>query len=121
MPECMSGGAECRGAGLRPGAGFTPAWGVDRRVTLGALVSVATSLVMAAALVAGLGARLDGVEQRLGELTRGVEAVRSAGVEASLKLGRVEERVAGVQEGVGLLRDELRQRRGAGGAAGEGR
>jgi len=82
-------------------------WRLERRIDLGTLLSVASALAVAVALVSGLSARMLAAEDKLCRVERKVEDTQST----ALKLERVEERLAGVQAALQEIRDELKSRR----------
>lgn len=84
-------------------------WRLERRIDLGTLLSVASALAVAVALVSGLSARVRSAEDQLCRVERRVEDAQATAV----KLERVEERLAGVQAALQELRDELKVRRAA--------
>ncbi|SKA85538.1 hypothetical protein SAMN02745704_01882 [Paucidesulfovibrio gracilis DSM 16080] len=83
-------------------------WQLDRRINLATLVSLGSCLLMALAAGAGLGARLQVMEEKLCTLEERVHETRRTAV----KVERIEERVAGIQEMLVDIRSELRRRRG---------
>ncbi|WP_022662144.1 hypothetical protein [Paucidesulfovibrio longus] len=81
-------------------------WRVDRRINLATLLTLGSCLLMAVTAGAGLGARLQVLEEKLCTLERRVDEAR----EAAIKVERIEERVRGIQEMLVDIRTELRRR-----------
>ncbi|MDD4731440.1 MAG: hypothetical protein PHX58_05855 [Desulfovibrio sp.] len=83
-------------------------WQLDRRVNLATLLTLASCLAMALVAGAGLGARLQVMEEKLCTLEERVHETRRTAV----KVERIEERVAGIQEMLVDIREQLRRRQG---------
>lgn len=81
-------------------------WQLDRRINLATLLTLCSCLLMAMTAGAGLGARLQVMEEKLCALERRVDEAR----EAAIKVERIEERVRGIQEMLVDIRTELRRR-----------
>ena len=82
-------------------------WRLDRRVNLGALVSLACSLCVVVGLVTGLNMRLSAAEDKLTRLETKMETSRGT----VLKVERLDERVQAMQQTLAEVRDELRAMR----------
>ena len=89
------------------------AWRMDKRVNLGALVSLACSLCVVIGLVTGLNVRLGVVENKLSGMETREEKRVEAWRDTAIKVERIEERILGVQRTLGEIRDELKAGREA--------
>ncbi len=83
-------------------------WIIDKRINLGALLSLMTSLVLLAGLAADMGARLDMAEKRVVRVENYLDEVRATAV----KVERIEERILGIQGILLEIKEELRSRGG---------
>lgn len=79
-------------------------WRVERRLNLGTLLSVATSMVVVVSLVAGMAARLEATEQKLCGVERRLEGFGRT----VLKVERIDERVLGIRSILLEIKEELR-------------
>ena len=86
-------------------------WRLDKRVNLGALVSLACSLCVVVGLVTGLNMRLSAAEDKLSRLEAKAEKDVEASRSTALRVERLDERVQAVQRTLGEVRDELRAMR----------
>ncbi|HMM38871.1 MULTISPECIES: hypothetical protein [Desulfovibrio] len=82
-------------------------WRLERRLDLGTLLSVASALAVAAALVSGLGERLRAAEDQICRVERRLEE----GQATALKVERVEERIVSIQAMLQEIKDQLKTRR----------
>lgn len=82
-------------------------WCVDKRVNVGTLMAVISSLVVAISLVVGLSTRLEVAEEKLGKVEQRVEDMR----ETAIKVERIEERVLGIRTILLEIKEELKARR----------
>lgn len=87
---------------MPPGGG----WSLDRRVNMGTVLSVITSLAVVISLVVTLATRLEVVEDRLASLEHALGEARSTAV----KVERIDERVDSIRRILEEIKDELRDR-----------
>lgn len=81
-------------------------WRLEKRLDLGTLLSVASALVVVAALVAGLRVRQDAQEERLCAVSRRLDESQAV----ALKVERLDERLGNMQAVLAEIRDELKRR-----------
>ena len=79
-------------------------WGVEKKITVSVIVSVVTTIAAVAGVFSAFSARLDHVEQVAGLLTR----EQAAQQQVVIKVARIDERVAAMQEVLGEIKSELR-------------
>lgn len=82
-------------------------WCVDRRVNVGTLMGIVSSLVVVISLVVGLNTRLEVAEDKLRKEERRIEEMR----ETAIKVERIEERVLGIRAILLEIKEELKDRR----------
>lgn len=85
----------------------TPAWCLDRRVNISTVLSVASSLVVAVAMITSLAARIDALEAKAGMLRDEVRESRRT----VLQVERIDERIVAMQHVLEEIKAELRRRR----------
>lgn len=84
-------------------------WCVDKRVNIGTLMGLVSSLVVVISLVVGLNTRLQLAEEQLGKVEQRIDELR----ETAIKVERIEERVLGIRTILLEIKDDLKTRRGA--------
>lgn len=79
-------------------------WDMEKKITVSVVVSVMTTIAAATGVFSAFSARLDHVEQVAGLLTR----EQAAQQQVVIKVARIDERVAAMQEVLGEIKSELR-------------
>lgn len=79
-------------------------WGLEKKVTVSVVVSVMTTIAVVAGVFSAFNTRLTHVERLTGILTR----EHAARQQVVVKVARIDERVAAMQEVLGEIKSELR-------------